>query len=114
MLPVAVRLSVILVVSAAPVDGHPAAAVSAAVARVAGGVHAEDGGGAVLPPGARLATHWLAPRCWSARGQLHDTRTVDIYTGWISTQARYLHRLDIYTAAFHCAGAGRDKECSCR
>ena len=57
MLPVAVRLSVILVVSAAPVDGHPAAAVSAAVARVAGGVHAEAGGGAVLPPGARLATH---------------------------------------------------------
>ena len=92
MLPVAVRLSVILVVSAAPVDGHPAPAVAAAVARVAGGVHAEDGGGAVLPPGARLATHWLAPRCWSARGQLHDTRTVDIYTGQISTQARYLHR----------------------
>ena len=57
MLPVAVRLSVILVVSAAPVDGHPAPAVAAAVARVAGGVHAEDGGGAVLPPGGRLATH---------------------------------------------------------
>ena len=61
MLPVAVRLSVILVVSAAPVDGHPApavaAAVAAAVARVAGGVHAEAGGGAVLPPGARVATH---------------------------------------------------------
>ena len=55
--PVAVRLSVILVVSAAPVDGHPAPAVAAAVARVAGGVHAEDGGGAVLPPGGRLATH---------------------------------------------------------